>query len=327
MKRTRKSKMPSWAKAVVLGSKPTIYSYNTKFGIQGALDRCLFFCPMYDATDVCDTSALGSGAGYHDYTQPTTEINWPVMLGESPHMLFSWQINNAINDLGEQKRKYIWGPRSFKWEITNQETFPLELKIYWGKCRRSIDWDAANAFNQDRTMDYARCYDLNDFIARCLVRDNILAVPIAANRKLQNNLPIAFTPYQSHTFCQWFKIVKTTKIKLDAGQCAILKQGKSKWRNIGDLDFMDVAYSALKGQLIPFIHVVGCPVFDSADYRKVGAGKPRLNIIYQARFPWYTMNDNIQSYVKVDLPAPAGGVTPANARYVSKPVASAVQAV
>lgn len=312
---------PSWAKAQIMGSKPTQFMYNTKFGIEGTTDRCLFFCPMFDVKNVCDSTALGTGAGYLTYLANTTPEQWPAMLGDCPQQMFAWGMFNNINDSTELKRRYLWGPRQHMWEITNQETFPFQMSIIWCRPRRAIDYNSST-FTLETFASSAT--DCNDLVARAFAKDSIFTYGTGV---LKNELPISFSPFHSHTFCQLFKVVKVQKVRLDAGQCAVIRKRGKGYRSIGDFDVMDPDYVVTRRQLVPFISVVGCPVYDSTNIEIVGTGKVRLSMVYTSRFPWWTMNSNTQSYVKADLAAPAGALTPANARYVSKPVAAAVSAL
>lgn len=276
---------------------------------------------MYDQKNVCDSAALGTGAGYGTFPL-TTETQWQAMLGDSPVSMFSWLVNSGINTVALAKARYLWTPRTFKWEITNQETFPMQMKVYWVKPRRDLDRNT-NDYSNLELMSMSGT-DLNDFTARCFDRDGILTW--GAN-VLKNALPISFTPFQSHTWCQFFKVVKVQKVKVDAGQCVVINRKANRWVSVNDIDIGDIEYIAQRRQVIPFIHMVGCPVYDSTDLKKVGTGKCRISMVYTARHSFYTMNLTVQQYKKVDLGPPAGGLTSANARYVSKPVAAAVAQV
>lgn len=301
-----------------MSTKPTQFLYNTKFGIQGSNDRSLFFCPMFDTKNVVDSAALGSGAGYRTFG-PVTEKQWQAMLGDSPVSMFSWLANSGIDTLGEQKIKYVWGPRKFRWEITNQETFPMLMKIYWCRPRRDLDYNSTDY--DANTISYQQGADINDLTARMLDRDGFFTY---GPNVMKTQLPISFTPFQSHTWCQFFKVVKTDKIRVDAGQCVMINKKAPKWVSINDIDIAEVEYVARTRQLIPFIHAVGCPVYDSNDYKIVGTGICRLSVVYTAAWPWYQLNSSQQAYKKVDLGAPSGDLIAANARYVSKPVAAVV---
>jgi len=316
-----KTRIPKWAKPVVLGSKGTKFLYNTKFGLEGSSDRALFFCPMFDQKNVVDTTALGTGAGYRNFTL-TTEKQWPAMLGDSPYYMFSWLVNSGLDTETELKQRYIWGPRTFKWEITNQETFPMQMKIFWASPRRDLDWN--DTAYDSTTQSFMHGTDLNDVSARLFARDGHVTW---GSGVLKTSLPISWTPFQSHSWCQYFKVRKVQTIKVDAGQCVVINRKSRKWVSINDIDVADTEYVARRNQLIPFIHIVGCPVYDSSAYRIVGTGLCRLSLVYTASHTWWTMNANTQAYKKVDLGAPAGDLTAANARYVSKPVAGAVAAV
>jgi len=306
---------------MIYGSKPVQFLYNCKFGIEGNYDRVLFFVPMYDSKGVCDSNALGTGAGY--LADPkVTETQWMAMLGDSPFQQFSWQINASINDVTELKRAYIWGPRRFMWEITNQELFPVFVHIYWAKPRRDMDYNAV-AHVAD-SLDFTYGQDLNDVTARCLERDGFFTYGAGV---LKSQLSVSWTPFESHTWCQLFKVRKVQKLRMDAGQCIKINHKKSRWRQINDTDVSTTEYVATRDMLIPFIHVVGCPVYDSTNINKVGTGKCRITIVHTSKFSWYTLNSNTQQKINVDLPAPAGGITQANARYISKPVAGAVAAI
>lgn len=307
--------MPSWAKAQVMGTKPVQFLYSTKLGIEGVTGKQLLFVPMFDVRNACDSTALGTGAGYKNFTL-TTENLWPAMLGDSPQQMFSWLVNSGIDSETEWKRRYLWAPRKFTWEITNQETFPNQLKIYWVRPRRDLDYDTTDFVSSD--LSYMRGQDLNEVMLRMFTRDGLTTF----NVNQLKQFPVSFTPFHSHTWCQYFKVVKVTKLKLDAGQCAVIKRTNKRWLSLNDVDIGDIEYVASRSSLIPVFTVFGCPIFDSTDIRKVDTGKVRINIVYTARWPWYTLNTVTQQTTKVDLVAPGGA--PTSARYVSKPVASSV---
>lgn len=312
--------MPSWAKAQVMGTKPIQFMYTARVGIEGVGGKQLMFVPMFDTRNACDSLALGTGAGYKNFTL-TTQQQWPNMIGDGPQAMFTWAVNSGIDSAAEAEfeRRYLWSPRKNMWEITNQETFPNQLKIYWCKPRRDLDFDTGD-YNADG-LNFMQGQSLNEIILRMFTRDDITTWSVNQLK----NLPIPFTPFQSHTWCQYFKVVKVSKFKLDAGQCAVIKHTNKGWKAVNDMEFGDIEYTATRNMLFPFISAIGCPVFDSADIKKVDTGKVRLNIVYARKFSWYVMNNNTQQRTIVDVPAPAGAVV--NARYVSKPVAGTVQAV
>lgn len=316
----KRSKQP-WVNTVMKNTKPVTYSYIAKGGIQGNIDKMLLFVPQFDAFNRVNSAALGTGAGYNNYTI-TTPTQWSSCVEESPQLLFAWAAYNSLNDSTEQRRTYLWGPRTYSWEFTNQELFPMQLKIHWVRPRRDIDLDAAN-LDADVT-NWTMGSDMNDIIYRCLVRDRVLANPTVQG--LFTSLNPTFSLFQSTSFCQLFKVVKTTSLKLDSGRCAVINHTINRGRHISDLSFADTNYVATRKTLIPIVTCVGCPVYEVNNVSRVAAGPPAITWIFKANWNWYTMNSNTQQYIITDLAAPGGSVIAGNARYVSKPAAVEVNA-
>lgn len=317
MKRYRKR---SWALPIVKGSKPINFAYTTKNGLQGVTDKVMLFCPQFDVNNRASSAKLGTGNGYLNYTQ-TTPTQWPSCVEESPQLMFVWAMANSLNDSTEQRRTYVWGPRTYHWEFTNQELFPMEFKVYWVRPRRSIDTDAT-AFAEDLS-NWNVGTDVNDVIYRCFFRDRIVT---GTTTSLLSELPAAFTPFQSTSFCQLFKVVKVTKTMLDAGKCYKITHRYKKYRRISDLDFADTNYVATGKALIPIVTCIGCPVYDGANIGKVATGACALTWSYKCNIPWYTLNGNTQQYTNFDVAAPSGVINAAAAVYVSKPAAVVVNA-
>lgn len=323
-------KIPSWAYAQIKASKPQQFSYNTKFGQVGNIDRKLMFVPMWDYNQRLNENTinnpLGTGAGY--LTVPvTTESQWPCMLMESPQLLFSWRANNTIDSSLEYLTKYLWGPRYYEWEFTNFEVIPIEINIFWCKPRRDLDYSTV-VLNTTTYDNFQQGPDLNEVLYRCHIRDSIYAQqgtqPSVSG--LRGSLPQGWSPFQSTSWCQLFRCVKTTKFRLDAGQCAKVKKKINSYTSISDLTMADVEYVATRRTIIPFITVLGCPVFDSTSYNKVGTGVVKFGMTFKCRFKWWSIDAANQRMVRVDLPPPAGAVTAGNATYVSKPIAQDVNA-
>lgn len=312
----------NWATAVVRNSKPITYTYTTKGGIQGTTDKVLLFCPQFDFFNRCSSAALGSGNGYANYSAITTPTQWASSVEESPQLMFAWALYNSLDDSTEQRRKYLWGPRTYRWEFTNQELFPMQLSIFWVRPRRDIDY--SNVAFSASLGDWNVGSDVNDIIYRCFVRDRIFTDPTPTG--LSTSLTMSFSPFQSTSFCQLFKVVKVNKFKLDSGKCVNITHKLKKYRSISDLAFADINYVCTRKTLIPIIMCQGCPVYDSADVKKVAGGACALTWITKINFNWWTMNANTQQYIITDLVAPAGLITPANAVYVSKPAAVVVSA-
>lgn len=317
----KRSRKQSWATAVVKGSKPITYSYLAKGGIQGTSDKTLLFVPQFDAFNRCNSASLGTGVNYGNFTIATPE-QYPSCTEESPQLMFAWAAQNSLNDEQEQRRKYIWGPRTYTWEFVNQELFPMELKIYWVKPRRDIDYDTT-PYNASTKLNYNQGTDMNEVLCRCLLRDGQLG---NATGVLRNDLTSAFDLFKSTSFCQLFNVVKVNKMKVDSGKCVKIMHKLNRYRSISDLDFGDLNNVATRSTLIPIIASVGCPVYDNTNVAKVGTGAVALTWTFKVNFQFWTMNSNTQQSVATDLAAPAGAVIPAQAVYVSKPASVIVSA-
>jgi len=316
----KRNKKNSWYKTVTKTTKPKQLALQWPcFMAQENVGKCFFGVPMYDTLNVLNRIHLGDGTSRNAVNKMSmaADIDSPTVIGK----LLMLAGVNLTSDSDTMVRT-ILGPRVYKWEMSNQTRSPITVTVFWCRPRRDIKYILEDPWPVGtETSDFYQGSDLNNIVSRCFLRDGITAVH--GNQELLT-LDQGFTPYRSHSFCQVFKVVKTKKFMLDAGQCHEFRHTQKKPWALNDIDVTSTFnHVAWRRMLFPLFRVDGCPVYDNEDYARINSGPANLALVYNVQCKLWNINGTIQTSEKSILEAPAGAVT--NARYVSKP-ASVIEA-
>lgn len=315
---SKRRRVPTYMKVVMKSSKAAVYENSWPVAVQAASQgKCCLVVPMFDAAGVYNGNILGDGSGKD--TAVTME-KWNAAYIDGPVTLSQWMMTCGINPTWAQsgRQKFLIGPRSYEWMISNQENIPISCEIYWCKPRRDLDYNAGAFASHGDAFIWGT--DLNDIMCRALDRDGLVTYGAACMFGFDLNI----TPFMSTTFCQLFKVLKVKKYELDAGQCMRLKHVAKKSWIIDDWEMVSAAANLAwrKRQIFPVIKLHGCTGTDSVVPTKVGSGRALIAIMYKVHWKFWQMNTNLQQAFVKTLTNPQGAV--GTFQYVSKPAAAVI---
>jgi hypothetical protein len=304
-------------------SKPLQYYYDIALGLDSEQNGFADVCFLeQDATNSYKALTLGTGGGNaHQPQQESMQVDTPKVIKRINDANAFLDIAQNVQELKNTTMKFLLGPRTYEWDFVNFENHPVKLEIYIMKSRRDMRQPTAAYVAGSGVTPYEG-QDLNDILARCLDRDGQITYGANCLRSIDPN----WTPYQSPTFCQGFKVLKKKTLELNAGQCYRTKYvAKKPWVLT---DFYASEYETYrtyaKNSILIMVKFIGCSVLDSATPTSSQYGRSRLAVHHKFRTTIWQLNTATQNCVKNHLSSPSGPVVPANAIYMSKPVAAQV---
>lgn len=330
LKSKRRGGQPYIRKLLKTSTKPLVVEQTWPVAFQaGSYGKCAVVVPMYDYGDgtpahggvTGQSTWIGAGQGLNT---STTQQNWMSACVESPTN-FSQMLTTAgfnINSQAVGSQKIIFGPRHYYWAFVNQELFPIKLKVYWCRPRRS--YTVSGGFGSGG-VDYISGTDINDMIARCFDRDKILVYNNnnPANPKMNNTLPYNFSPMQSVSFCSLFKVIKKKSFEMDAGECMNWKHSVKRYKVFSDYDWTMLTNEVCNRRtLFPVFVIQGCPVVDTNSLQAVSTGKASIALMFTQRTKIYQITATTQTYKALEMTCPGGLVV--TAKYATKPVAAQI---
>ena len=221
-RRIKRYRVPKYMKTLEKATLPRKFTIGGHFSYTAAsingYSNAFLTCPdQYQHTTSINDEL---GKLVPDSAYPSVTNQW---FGIEIPSYQSWWFSN-VYEFSPEQLHYIWGPRHYKFGVTNTASLDVNVSIYWLKPRDN--W----YFNENITadveqFDYSRrqCTDWNSLLFNMLKTDNIIPAGATAP-ELQNYLPYDWTPFLSYTLCSYFKVVGKKVMKLRPGQCVEMEK-------------------------------------------------------------------------------------------------------
>jgi len=363
VKRRRFRSRKSFGWKVLKAIAPTTnYSADWGIAIRGTLGAKTVFVPCADNGNYVDQASLGTSIDpddghsnvdpyqmcidtpdqvvYHDNCAVWSTTGLIVNPPGTDEGVSGKIFNTGGVGTSVYSNNYYYGARRFKWIISNQQLHPINLRIHWCVARH----DVAKAVDTESPINSKLSYrnyiesaqDINDLVMQCFYADEITGQTNTSDPGTMKTFQLSFSPYQSPTFCRYFKIKKSNTYELNAGQCMTFALKRKKpWR----LSYYQLATAQntllwARRSMFPLFEMYGCSVLDNGP-----AGEPSLSFnlensgapVLTMRFQYATTVKNVMAgalaYHWYAAGQPAGapaGADGHNVYYVSKPIAQGI---
>jgi len=315
----RRSKYPKWFKQATHLQRPINWEYSQGCGITGfTAGLSTVFVPAYDTNNYVDKNALGDGTG--TYAQPQL---FSAVVDDSDQIArmeaqgaFSASSGEALP--AGKVQVYI-DKMTWKWNIINETTHGISLRIYWVKPRHDVTY-ATNAYVAGDNNKLSWGSDWNHVLGKCLDRDLI----VTAGNNCLTTLNPGFVLQQSPSFCAMFKVLNVKNYEMKPGGHLMLGHKRKGLFRMSD--WIQGTYPNMLGwnkfTRIPIFQIIGWPVIDAANSNYERLGKAKLAIHHTQRTRVWSWNRLVTSNKALNVNAPAGAV--ANAMDIEQPVAAPV---